>query len=133
MNCAPQVLPPASAHATGLPMLTALSLNCTVPSGVRPDPCVGVTVAVNVTGKPWSAGLSDETSPVVVLNRSPGVATVFVSTSPKLAVVLETVAWLLYCATGGELTVTSNTTRMGLPTGSVGVTSTSTGGGGGLA
>ena len=40
----------------------------------------------------------------------------------------ETVPWLLYCATGGVLTVTSKTTRTVLPTGSVAATSTSTGG-----
>src|SRR5436309_1778841 len=129
VSCAVQVLLGAGLQATGLPTLTALSLNCTVPSGVT-APSVGVTVAVKVTGNPWSAGLSDEMSAVVVLNRSPVVVAVLVVTSPKFDP--ETVAKLLYWATGfGPFTVTSKTTLIVLPTGSKGVTSTSTGGGGG--
>src|SRR5260221_11377020 len=76
----------------GTSRLVTPSLNWTVPSGVSPVPSVGVTVAVNVIESPWKDGLSDDTRAVVVLNRSPVVVAVVVSTSLTLAVVLETVA-----------------------------------------
>ena len=115
VSWAAQVLAGAAVHATGPKRLTPLSLNCTVPSGVV-APSVGFTVAVNVTDTPWSDGLSEETSAVVVAYRSPGVTTVLVVTSPKFDP--ETVATLLYCATGGVLTVVEHG-RIVLPTGRV--------------
>src|SRR3954465_14845645 len=117
VSCALQVNPPASAHVTAPPMLLTPSLNCTVPPGVRPEPSVGVTVAVKVIASPWNAGLSDETSAVDVLNRSPVVVTVLVSTLVKFDP--DTVACVEYCANGGASTVTLNTTLTVLPAGIV--------------
>src|SRR5439155_20034561 len=110
-------------------------------SGVRPEPSVGETIAVNVIESPWNAGLSDELRAVDVLNRSPGVTvgsvrppTAGSSVSADPVLVHVTVPCVLYCATGGVFTVTSNTIVTLRPAGSVPiVTSTGGGGGGGLA
>ena len=80
VNCAVHVLP-RPAHVSAVPRLPAPSLNCSVPSGVTAPSAV--TVAVKVIDSPCDAGFNDETSTVAVLNLSPGVVTVSVSTSLK--------------------------------------------------
>ena len=57
---------PLAVQGTALPRLVRPSLNWTVPSGVRPEPSVGLTTAMKLIASPWSEGLSVENSAVVV-------------------------------------------------------------------
>ena len=62
-----QVSPAAAAHDTVFTGVPSPKFNTTDPSGVKPVPSVGVTVAVTVMARPWSMGFCDETIAVVVL------------------------------------------------------------------
>src|SRR5438105_12216692 len=67
-----------------VPKVLAPSLNVTVPLGVFELEALGVTVAVNVTAWPNSAGLGEAASVVVVAMADGGEVTVCVSAAEVL-------------------------------------------------